>query len=145
MRSIPESTSLLFDIWTLSNVTHAVLDEALRASGLSANEFAIYSVLQAPDGRSPGELAYAMQLPPTTVSSVVRRLERRGHVLRKDDPADGRSYRLHLSAAGKAVLAKAKPAFTRVVARVEGELELPVAQARAVLDQIDHAVRAAGS
>ncbi|MEZ5143596.1 MAG: MarR family transcriptional regulator [Acidimicrobiales bacterium] len=143
MRRIPESTTLLFDLWALANATHAALDEALRDSGLTADEFAVYSVLRRPDGRTPSELAAAMQLPATTVSSVVRRLEQRGHVERATDPTDRRSSRLTLTPAGEAAHARARKAFRPFLARVEAGLGIPVDRARDVLDRIDEAVRAA--
>ena len=143
MRRLPESTTVLFDVWALANATHAALDRELRDSGLSANDLAVYSVLRTPEGRTPTELAEAMQLPPTTVSSLVRRLEARGHVQRTPDPQDGRSSRLSLTDDGQAALARAATAFRPFLARVEAALGLPVPEVRDVLDRIDQAVRTA--
>ena len=42
--------TLLFDVWLLANSTRAVIDGALRPSGLGAEEFALYS-----PGRSRGD------------------------------------------------------------------------------------------
>ena len=63
--------TLLFDVWVVANSTRAVLDEALRPSGLSAEEFALYSAVRRDGGITPTELASLMALPPTTVSSIV--------------------------------------------------------------------------
>lgn len=145
MRRIPESTTVLFDVWALANATHAALDRELRDSGLTANELAVYSIVRTPEGRTPTELAEAMQLPPTTVSSLVRRLEQRGHVRRTADPHDGRSSRLSLTDEGEAVLARAARAFRPFLARVEAALGMPVAEVRDVLDRVDQAVRAASA
>jgi DNA-binding MarR family transcriptional regulator len=95
--------NVLFDVWLVSRAATAVIDDAVRASGLDADEFAIYSVLASTQGMTPTELALWMAAPATTVSSYVKRFERRGHVRRVPNPDDGRSYRVQLTAAGRRV------------------------------------------
>ena len=63
-----------------------------------------------------------MAAPPTTVSSYVKRLESRGHLERRRNPADGRSYVLRLTAAGLAAHQAAGIAFLPVLARVRAQL-----------------------
>jgi DNA-binding MarR family transcriptional regulator len=145
MSEAVDGYTLLFDVWVVANSTRALLDRALRPSGLSAEEFALYSAIRRDGGITPTDLASLLALPPTTVSSVVARLERRGHVRRDRHPGDGRSYRLRLTAAGQAAHAAAGALFAPVLGRVEAVLSLPPGQARAVLAAIDTAVRAATS
>ncbi len=95
--------NVLFDVWLVSRATTALLDEALRPSGLDADEFAVYSVLASGDGMTPTDLAQWMSAPATTVSSYVKRFEAHGHVQRVPHPDDGRSYLLQLTAAGRRV------------------------------------------
>ena len=141
-----DSSTLLFDVWALANATHALVDDALTGSGLTAHEFALYSVLKAPGGRTPTEIALALQIPRTTVSSIVRKLEERGHVQRDPDPNDRRSYRVNLSPEGRSTHQRARKAFLPVLSAVEKNLDCSVADARHVLNAIDRAVRdAAGS
>ncbi|MGO8958507.1 MAG: MarR family winged helix-turn-helix transcriptional regulator [Streptosporangiaceae bacterium] len=135
--------TLLFDMWVAANSARAVLDEALRPSGLGAEEFALYSAIRRDGGITPTELASLMALPPTTVSSIVGRLERRGHARRAPNPGDGRSYRIELTAAGMAAHAAAARLFAPVLAKVESALAAEVAGARALLAAIRDAVRAA--
>ena len=135
--------TLLFDVWVVANSTRAVLDEALRPSGLSAEEFALYSAVRRDGGITPTELASLMALPPTTVSSIVARLERRGHARRAPNPGDARSYRIQLTEAGMAAHEAATALFAPVLAKVESALDLEVAEARAGLAAIRDAVRAA--
>ena len=86
-----------------------------------------------------------MALPPTTISSIVARLERRGHVLRAPNPADARSYRIQLSDSGRAAHAAAGELLTPVLGRVEAALSIPPGQARDALAAINSAVlRATG-
>ena len=93
--------NVLFDVWLVSRATTALLDEALRGSGLDSDEFAVYSVLASTEHMTPTELARWMSAPPTTVSSYVKRFEQRGHIVRTPNPDDGRSYRLSLTPAGR--------------------------------------------
>ncbi len=96
----PEGTNVLFDVWLVSRATFAVLDAALAPSGLTADEFAIYSVLTSSGSMTPSELARWMAAPLTSMSSYIKRFEGRGHITRVANPADGRSYRLQLTANG---------------------------------------------
>ncbi len=95
--------NVLFDVWLVSRAATAIIDDAVRASGVDADEFAIYSVLASTPGMTPTELAHWMAAPATTVSSYVRRFERRGHVRKIPNPNDRRSYRVQLTAAGRRV------------------------------------------
>ena len=117
--------NVLFDVWLVSRATTALIDEVVRPSGLDADEFAVYSVLAAGDGMTPTELARWMAAPATTVSSYVKRFERRGHVERVANSDDRRSYRVRLTSAGRrAHLAAGElflPIRERVTARVGPE------------------------
>lgn len=132
--------TLLFDVWVVANSTRALLDRALRPSGLNAEEFALYSAIRRDGGVTPTELAALMALPPTTVSSTVARLERRGHVHKVPNSADARSYRIRLTTAGLAAHTSAGALFAPVLSRVEAALTLPPGEARATLAAINAAV-----
>ncbi|MGO4597699.1 MarR family winged helix-turn-helix transcriptional regulator [Terrabacter sp. 2RAF25] len=106
-------SNVLFDVWLVSRAATALVDEAVRAAGLDADEFAVYSVLSSTAGMTPTELARWMAAPATTVSSYVKRFERRGHVRKVAHPEDRRSYRVELTEAG------------RRAHQVAGELFLP--------------------
>ncbi len=125
-------TNVLFDLWLASRAATSVLDEALRPSGLTADEFAVYSVLSA-EPLTPGEVAAWMSAPLTTVSSYVRRFEGRGHVRRVPNPDDGRSYRLELTRTGRAAHRAAGALFLPVLEQVEGRLGRSVSGVRGSL------------
>jgi len=115
-------TNGLFDVWLLMRATTGLLDKALAPAGLSADEFGVYSVLTSAESMTPGDLSRWMAAPPTTVSSYVRRFETRGHVARERNPADGRSYVLRLTPAGRAAHQRAGAAFLPVLDRVVAAL-----------------------
>jgi DNA-binding MarR family transcriptional regulator len=110
--------NVLFDLWLVSRAATALIDEAVRDSGLDADEFAVYSVLASTDGMTPTDLARWMAAPATTVSSYATRFARRGHVERVQNPADRRSYRLRLTDSGRAAHLEAGRLFQTVLEQV---------------------------
>ncbi len=135
-----DGTNVLFDVWLVSRAATGALDAALTASGLTADEFAIYSVLVGADGMTPGELARWMAAPLTSMSSYVKRFESRGHIRRVANPQDGRSYRIQLTASGRAAHRAAGKLFQPVLDRVEHSLDLPAATVRDALHSLHRAV-----
>ena len=119
----PGLGNVLFDVWLASRAVHAVIDDAIRPSGLDADEFAIYSVLASGSAMTPSELADWMAAPPTTVSSYVKRFERRGHVRRTPNPEDRRSYRVELTATGREAHHTAGALFRPVLDQIDAALE----------------------
>src|SRR4051794_41624551 len=84
------ATNVLFSTWLVSRAVNDLVDRAVLGSGLTGDEFAIYSLLVA-GPITPTELATWMAAPPTTISSFIKRLESRGHLAREPNPRDGRS------------------------------------------------------
>ena len=119
MRSVP--TNVLFNAWLVSRAVTELVDRAVADAGLAGDDFAIYSLLVA-GPITPTELATWMAAPPTTISSFIKRFEARGHVRKEPNPDDRRSYRIGLTAAGRAAHRRAGADFLPVLAEVEAEL-----------------------
>jgi DNA-binding MarR family transcriptional regulator len=117
-----DDVNVLFAVWLLARRTGATLDAALGPSGLTSDDYAVYSVLTGSESVTPTELARWMAAPLTTVSSAVKRLERRGHVRRLPHPDDGRSYRIGLTAAGRRAHRQATVLFESALAAVVEDL-----------------------
>jgi DNA-binding MarR family transcriptional regulator len=84
----------------------AELDELLRPHGLT---FARYEALVlltfSRNGSLPlGKMGERLQVHPTSVSSIVDRLEASGHVVRRRHPDDGRAVLAEITDAGRAVV-----------------------------------------
>lgn len=133
----------LFLVWLVSRSTEDLLNTVVGPAGLAADEFAIYSVLSASPGITPGELSRWMAAPRTSVSSYVQRLEGRGHLTRKPHPNDRRSYRIHLTAAGRRAHQDAVTRFGPVRAQVieslgdrEDEVRDSLLRLRSVVDTL---------
>ena len=142
-------TSLLFEVWTLAHNVGAYLDQTLAESGLSADDFAFYSVIYAKhemgEDVTPNAISEIAGLPATTVSSYLSRLIARGHIIKTRNPVDGRSALITLTPAGvKAFLAAAEK-FAPAEAAVVTGLPAPADQAFAMLAQLSAAVQAAST
>ena len=100
-------------ILALHRATHATLDAlAVRLADLNLTASEINVLANLADGRtrSIGELGSDTATKPTTLTSVLDRLVRKGHVTRELDPADRRSFRVSLTADGRRVAAVARAA-----------------------------------
>jgi MarR family transcriptional regulator, organic hydroperoxide resistance regulator len=101
-------------ILELQRATHATLHAlAVRLADLdlSASEINVLANLADGRSRSVGELASDTATKPTTLTSVLDRLERKGHVTRNLDPADRRSFRVSLTADGRRAAAASRAAM----------------------------------
>ena len=88
----------------LHRATHATLQAlAVRLAGLDlpASEINVLANLAGHDPLTVGALAAATATRPTTLTSVLDRLVRRGYVVRDVDPADRRSFLVSLTPAGQ--------------------------------------------
>lgn len=137
----PEQMSLLFDVWLVMHLASGVLDGALAGSGLSGDDFGLYSLLRVFGPATPSQIARWTGMRPTTVSAALGRLARRGHSVQRDNPADGRSYLVGLSRSGIAAHATAAPAFLAVMARVDLALRPEAHAQRASLQRLDAVLR----
>jgi MarR family transcriptional repressor of emrRAB len=91
-------------VLTLQQATHAcirALGAKLAHLGLSSSEQNVLGVLADGQVRSIGELAAASGTKPSTLTSVLDRLERGGHVERDLDYSDRRSFVVLLTPAGR--------------------------------------------
>jgi DNA-binding MarR family transcriptional regulator len=117
-----EDVDITFLVWAVSRSTADLMDSALRPSGLSGDEFALYSMLAASTVLTPSELARWMAAAPTTVSSYIKRFEGRGHIERVPNPDDKRSYQIRLTPDGRTAHANASKLFAPVRAQVQAAL-----------------------
>jgi DNA-binding MarR family transcriptional regulator len=77
-----------------------LVDRELAADGVESSGYAALSLIGARGSMRLTELAAELGMPLTTASDVVRRLEGRGHVRRRPNPEDGRSFLFELTVRG---------------------------------------------
>lgn len=112
-------------------------DEALRAVGLTNGQFSLLMSLNRPEPPPIAPVARLLAMDRTTLTAALKPLERRGLVEISPDPADRRSRRLSLTAAGRKLLAAAVPIWRANHRTVERELRVGKAdELRAMLRAI---------
>jgi DNA-binding MarR family transcriptional regulator len=127
----------------LQRATHAtlhVLTAELADLGLTASE--INALANLADGRSRtvSELGTAAGTRPTTLTSVLDRLERRGLVRRESVPADRRAVLIELTPDGRLATAAIREAITGLERRALGSLPAgEIAGLRAALQALTEA------
>jgi MarR family transcriptional regulator, organic hydroperoxide resistance regulator len=99
----------------LQRATHATL-QLLAAElvdlDLTASEINALANLADGRGRAVSQLGAAVGARPTTLTSVLDRLERRGHITRGTRPADRRSVLIELTPSGRAAADAIRQAVT---------------------------------
>jgi MarR family transcriptional regulator, transcriptional regulator for hemolysin len=79
-------------------------DQRAKAQGMTRAQWVILARLDRQPGLSQNEMAAICEVEPITVGRLIDRLEARGLVERRADPADRRIRRLHLLPAARAIL-----------------------------------------
>jgi DNA-binding MarR family transcriptional regulator len=100
-----------------------LVERELAADGVESNGYAVLSLIGARGTMRLTELAAELGMPLTTASDVVRRLEGRGHVRRRANPDDGRSFLFELTARGDREWRHGFGALQRVDAAVQKSVD----------------------
>jgi DNA-binding MarR family transcriptional regulator len=87
-------------------------------SGVTAVQSGLLFVLGQRDGVLMGEAGTALDLGPPGISGLVDRMTAASLIQRRADPEDGRAWRLWLTPAGRAALARSKAGLSEVNARL---------------------------
>ena len=95
---------LLTNIVILARLIRTEADRRARAHGMTRAQWTRMIRLEAHPGLLQKELAEILEVEPITVARLVDRLEARGMVERRPDPADRRCWRLHLTEAAQPLL-----------------------------------------
>ncbi|MBO9543988.1 MarR family transcriptional regulator [Caulobacter sp.] len=98
-------------------------DEALRPVGLTNGQFSLLMSLNRPEPAGMGGVANLLAMDRTTLTAALKPLLRRGLLLIEPDPKDRRGRVLSLTDAGRAVLARAVPIWTREHGDLDVELD----------------------
>jgi DNA-binding MarR family transcriptional regulator len=94
-------------------------DDALRPLGLTSGQYSMMMALNQPTPPTIGAIASILCADRTTLTAALRPLKRRGLVTVMIDANDRRSRRLKLTAAGRALLARAVPVWWRTHAEID--------------------------
>lgn len=102
-------------------ITHRLLsaiDDELAGLDLSAAETNVLACMRDMERPTARELSDATAQPPSTLTGVLDRLERRRVIARRPNPTDRRSTLIVLTPAGREAARQVGDAFDRVAARI---------------------------
>lgn len=99
---------LCFAVYSASRALTRAYAPLLEPLGLTYPQYLVLLVLWAEDAISVKQLGEQLALDSATLTPLLKRLAERGIVVRKRDEADERVVRIHLTAEGKALKAKAR-------------------------------------
>jgi DNA-binding MarR family transcriptional regulator len=114
--------TILFEVFWTQQKRKRLIEVALAGIDLPPEDYPFYVTIGADGPLSPTQMAELLDMPLSTVIFRVRRLERRGHAQRVDNPDDGRSFLIRLTPDGRRLLNQARPRFRRYAEGVEARL-----------------------
>jgi len=114
--------SALLALHRAAHATAHMLAAELAALDLTASEINALANLADARSRTVSELAMATGTRPTTLTSVLDRLERRGHITRGGRPGDRRAVLVQLTSSGRQAAATIRQAITGLERRALGAL-----------------------
>jgi DNA-binding MarR family transcriptional regulator len=133
--------NVLFRLFILGQLADDLLSRAMFGQRLNPNDFAVQSAIRAFQPVTPTRLAALLGMPPTTLSSYLKRLEARRQIRRRPNPADGRSRLLEVTKIGDRNVAAASPALRESIARVHEQLDYDPKELDLALDRLEDALR----
>jgi DNA-binding MarR family transcriptional regulator len=110
--------SLLHPIKDVEMAARARLDEVVRPVGLSAHQYLVLTVLERSPGRTTAQLAERSFVTHQSMTDTINTLCGMRLVGRQRDVQDRRAWRLHLTAAGVELVARARPGVEDLERRI---------------------------
>lgn len=133
-------------IWALDHAVQRTSKWMERELGVTGPQRLVLRVVGRFPGIPAGHLAQILHVHPSTLTGVLRRLERQRMLRRRSDPRDGRRSLLGLTGKGRAFDVEAEgtieAAVQRVMARADAD---KLEAAREVLHSITSTLHAAGA
>lgn len=120
--SVPSEWSALLALQRATHATLQVLAAELVDLDLTASEINALANLADGQGRTVSELGAAVGARPTTLTSVLDRLERRGHITRGARPGDRRAVLIELTPSGRLTATTIRQAIADLERRALGDL-----------------------
>lgn len=125
--------SVLFDLFVANSAARTLLTPVMSGTGLTASQYAGYSLVLVHGPLSVTRFAEIAGLPLTTASDTVRAMEARGHLARRRDPGDRRAWLVELTPGGLGAHQRARAAFSTASAAVRRQLGPAESDIRAAL------------
>jgi MarR family transcriptional regulator, organic hydroperoxide resistance regulator len=101
MRELGPVLDFMRALWALDHALQSASKRMEATRGVTAPQRLVVRIVGRFPGISAGEVADILHLHPSTLTGVLKRLEERGLLERRPDPADGRRALLLLTAGGR--------------------------------------------
>lgn len=105
---LPLDRQLGFGLYSAFMAVGRVYKPWLDKLGLTYPQYLVLCVLWEDDDQTIGGIAARLDLEPSTITPLMKRLELAGHVVRQRNPADERQVRVRLTDQGRAMRAKTR-------------------------------------
>jgi DNA-binding MarR family transcriptional regulator len=108
----------------VSRLMRTVFDRRVKATGLTRPQWLALVRLKRRPGASQSELADMMEIEKAPAGKIVDRMQEKGWVERRPDPADRRINRIHLTERGERVYDAIQPISTATISDALEDLSL---------------------
>lgn len=108
------TNQLCFAIYSASHAFNRVYRPLLEPLGLTYPQYLVMLVLWEKDGQTIGSIGQRLRLDSNTLTPLIKRLEKAGHVSRTRDSGDQRVVRIQLTESGRSLGEKAASVFALV-------------------------------
>jgi DNA-binding MarR family transcriptional regulator len=132
-------------LFALNQQLASLLQQSMADAPLTPGEFAVYSALRLMQPTTPTQLAGTLGMKPTTLSSVLVRMSKNGHLKRRRNPADGRSVILTLSPSGIRVTEACFAGFGAAIEAFRRQLTVDEPTLLSNLEAVSAAIEQAGA
>ncbi len=103
MRQLGPVLDFLRALWALDHALQSASKRMETTLGVTGPQRFVIRMIGRFPGISAGEVSELLHVHPSTLTGVLKRLEQRGLVVRRSDPADARRALLELTAKGRRV------------------------------------------
>lgn len=110
-------TGIGFALADVTRLMRSMFDARMRELGLNGSTWRVLAYLYRQDGQTQAQLARLLEVSRAAIGQMIDRLEPSGHVERRHDRTDRRSWRVHLTARMHAEV----PALIETVRVLEAE------------------------
>jgi MarR family transcriptional regulator, organic hydroperoxide resistance regulator len=121
-QSLGEVLSFMRLLWAVVHGLESASKQMQREIGVTGPQRLVLRLVGHYQRLSPGDLAELMHVHPSSLTGVLRRLERSRLLVRKNDPKDGRRAILTLTAKGRSVNGRRARTVEASVRRTLGSL-----------------------
>lgn len=133
----PRRLSLLYQLWLTGQASRGLMRIAMAGSGMTGEEYGLYSYLFANGARTLSQTARDVGLPITTLATLLGPAIERGEIERSPHPRDRRAKLLRLTDVGRARMDHAIPRFSEGYRALLAELAAAAVDNEALYEALD--------